>query len=162
MGYKISGCGVLIYTIHNNEIYYLLGKEIYDKYNSNFFKNKYYNKYNDFGGKINKNELYIDCATREFFEETLGLFGSKYHLKKSLKRLQRYLVNSYYVYPMYVNYDANINKKYQKLVKKHKDNVRRGYKYNYSIEMEELRWFKGDKLDKRMGKRLLNILNKGI
>lgn len=75
------GAGVLIYKKCNNKIYFLLGKEnliISDKCNKG-------NKYCDFGGKrsdIDNN--YIDTASREFYEETMGSMYSICQMRNKL------------------------------------------------------------------------------
>ena len=67
---KINGGGVILYSIHNNKIYLLLGRE------SNFSKWKFGNHYSEFGGQCNKNEKPMHCILREFYEETQGMFGN--------------------------------------------------------------------------------------
>ena len=79
MDYK--GAGILIYKISDKKVYFLLGKE-------NMILSKKCNKGNkfcDFGGKkdiIDNN--YIDTASREFYEETMGSFYTLCEMKDLL------------------------------------------------------------------------------
>jgi hypothetical protein len=79
MDYK--GAGVLIYKISDEKVYFLLGKEnmiLSNKCNKG-------NKFCDFGGKkdlIDNN--YIDTASREFYEETMGSFYTLCEIKDLL------------------------------------------------------------------------------
>ena len=79
MDYK--GAGVLIYKKKNNKLYFLLGKEnliITKKCNKG-------NKYCDFGGKRdNIDNNYIDTASREFYEETMGSMFSVNEIRNKL------------------------------------------------------------------------------
>jgi len=79
MDYK--GAGVLIYKISNDKLYFLLGKEnliISKKCNKG-------NKYCDFGGRKDKEDSnYIDTASREFYEETMGSLFSINEMKNKL------------------------------------------------------------------------------
>lgn len=54
--------GVLPYAKYKNKVYFLLGKDRND------------NTWSDFGGRseINDNNSYINTASREFYEETIG------------------------------------------------------------------------------------------
>jgi 8-oxo-dGTP pyrophosphatase MutT (NUDIX family) len=143
---RITGCGVLFYTIHNSQLYYLVGKEIYNK------------QYNDFGGGRNHGESYIDCAARECFEETLGLLGSQMDIKNKLQYANRYLIgNKYYVYLLRIPYNKHINREYRQLVHQYKAAKLSGQKFNYNIEMQEVRWV-SDINKINAGRRLQNIL----
>ena len=79
MDYK--GAGVLIYKFSNNKLYFLLGKE-------NLIISKKCNKghkYCDFGGRRDKEDTnYIDTASREFYEETMGSLYSINEMKNKL------------------------------------------------------------------------------
>ena len=68
--------GILLYSIHNHELYFLLGKDC--KYNS----------WSDFGGKCDVEDGHdpLKTASREFFEETCGIFISQFHMYKILKK----------------------------------------------------------------------------
>ena len=57
----ITAGGILVYTIHNNEILLLLGKEKLTGYSA-------------FSGFIEKNESVINGVDREFFEESMNEF----------------------------------------------------------------------------------------
>jgi hypothetical protein len=63
-GYNIYkyGAGILPYTIYNNKLYFLIGKDRYEKY------------WSDFGGRpdpVDNNQI-EQTAVREFYEETIG------------------------------------------------------------------------------------------
>lgn len=55
----------LLYTIIDRQIYVILGW------------NPHYSNYGLFGGGQKKRETPIECASREFFEETRGIFTNK-------------------------------------------------------------------------------------
>ena len=79
MDYK--GAGVLIYKKCDNKLFFLLGKEnliISKKCNKG-------NKYCDFGGKRDSiDNNYIDTASREFYEETMGSLYSVCEMRNKL------------------------------------------------------------------------------
>ena len=67
------GAGILPVTIYKGVIFFLLGKE---RYNRNYWC--------DFGGSSMKDESIYETAIREGYEETDGLFGNRYQLKKKV------------------------------------------------------------------------------
>jgi predicted NUDIX family NTP pyrophosphohydrolase len=73
--YPNYSAGILLYRYNNNQLEFLLGKDV--KYNS----------WSDFGGKYdsvdNKNPLYT--AIREFYEETCGVIMNMYEMEKIIK-----------------------------------------------------------------------------
>lgn len=99
MDYK--GAGVLIYKIVNGNAYFLLGKEnliISKKCNKG-------NKFCDFGGKRDPDDCnYIETASREFYEETLGSFYSIGEMKEKLINSKVYY-NEKYKYHQFILYD---------------------------------------------------------
>ena len=79
MDYK--GAGILVYKIVNNKIFFLLSKR--NMIISNICNKE--NKYADFGGIKNKfDSNYIDTASREFYEKTMGSFYSLCEIKDLL------------------------------------------------------------------------------
>lgn len=62
---KLHSCGAILYTIHNNKVYIILGREYGGLY--------------PFKGVQEKNETYEDTAAREIYEETCQLVAPKPH-----------------------------------------------------------------------------------
>ena len=88
--------GILLYSQHNHELYFLLGKDC--KYNS----------WSDFGGKCDNEDINdpLKTASREFFEETCGIFISKHHMYSILSKHGKkipcisFKKNNYYMYAL--------------------------------------------------------------
>ena len=79
---KKNGAGILPIAFHNNKIYILCAREQkVDGWDGSRL-------YSDFGGGIEKDEGFIDCAVREGYEESMGIIGSKFTLRKKLKKIQ--------------------------------------------------------------------------
>ena len=68
----LLGAGIIPISKFNNRLYFLLGRDIA------------YNKWSDFGGRSEKNEIPIETASREGYEETNGFLGSKEMIKKNI------------------------------------------------------------------------------
>ena len=105
MDYK--GAGVLIYKISNNKIFFLLGKEniIFSK------KCNKDNKFTDFGG--NKDSIennYIDTASREFYEGTMGSFYSLCEMKDLLINCTVFYNEKYKYHQFLLNRDLSNDK----------------------------------------------------
>lgn len=105
MDYK--GAGVLIYKVSDNKIYFLLSKEnlvLSKKYNKE-------NKYCDFGGKksINDNN-YIDTASREFYEDTMGSFYTLCEMKDILINCPVFYNEKYKYHQFLLNLDLSEDK----------------------------------------------------
>ena len=81
----ISGCGILPYYINDDgETFFLLGR--------------YKEKLEDLGGRIEKDESSIECAVREFYEESGGMLWSIKDLTKMVRRNGRALIlNTSYI-----------------------------------------------------------------
>ena len=62
--------GILPIAYHNDNIYFLLGRETVD------VEHRSKGKWSDFGGGFEKGESVKETAIREGFEETGGLFGN--------------------------------------------------------------------------------------
>ena len=69
----MKGAGILPTAIKNGERYYLMGRE------SLKIKFSETGMYSEFGGGVDINESYLDCAIREGFEENYWYIG-KYKL----------------------------------------------------------------------------------
>lgn len=128
--------GMLIYTVRNNEIYLLLGRDAK------------YKTWSDFGGK---NE-YIDdndsrkTACRECFEETCGVLYDRDILFSKIENIQpfkceSYMKNDYYMYPIHVdevNFETIENDFYT--IRQNLDSLNTiSYKYK---EKDIIKWIK--------------------
>lgn len=128
-----SSAGILPFTRANGEILFLVGRDVRDSV------------FSDFGGKteaVDHNDP-INTATREFYEETLGvLCNSPHDLRRRLKELSVCLIGStknQHVYRMYlleVPYFRNLPQRFKKVANflKYK-NIGGNY-----IEKTELAW----------------------
>lgn len=106
MDYKSAG--VLIYKITNNKIFFLLGKEnlILSKKKCNKGE-----KFSDFGGKKNNNDNnYIDTASREFYEETMGSICSLCEMKDLLINAKVFYNEKYKYYQFLLKMDISDDK----------------------------------------------------
>ena len=72
----VYSAGVLPYSIYNNNLYFILGRD-------------YDNKWSDFGGRVEPNDKSESdvTASREFIEESLGSIFDMEYMKKSFFRL---------------------------------------------------------------------------
>jgi len=61
--------GVIVYTVHNNELYFLLGIDRRTR------------EFTDFGGGCKQTETLVESAWREFIEETCGIFNNHLTIK---------------------------------------------------------------------------------
>ena len=129
---KLYSAGILPYTIRNNEIYYLLGRDWRDE------------GWSDFGGKAeegDENDI-ATTAIREFYEETLGVVKYKNEMNADdinrLTCIQSVTLNGspYHMYLMYVN-DECYNKYFHKTYTFVKQSIPRDAKY---LEKCELSW----------------------
>ena len=98
---KIS-CGALLYSIHNNKIIILLGKQ-----------GKYYFP---FKGGVNNNETEADAARREVFEETCGVVDIEYisldHIFSTAHKIYKIGIYKLHNYENIIN-DFNTNIYYE-------------------------------------------------
>lgn len=107
--------GVLLYTVKNDQVYFLLGKDRQD------------GSYSDFGGRSEDQDGGDPRATacREFYEETAGavldldsiearLVDRKCHLEIQSRTMGNSL---YYQYVVYIPYMANYTSNFMKTVK---------------------------------------------
>lgn len=126
--------GILIYCVHDNDIFLLLGRD------------SKYKTWSDFGGKNEtideKNERKTAC--REFFEETCGTLFDKHVIFEKLKNYkpylcQSYMKNPYYMFMMKIDYEEYKN------VGQHFDIIRsqihnlKSFSYKYK-EKDSIRW----------------------
>ena len=120
--------GILPYTFHNNNIYFLLGKEHYGRDKG---------KYSDFGGKFENNETPLQTAKREFKEESINVIP----LKKNLLPIYNYK-KKYVMYLMEIKYNKNINK-----IFKNKRN--KCTNYSPTCEKSIIKWMSHKEIMKR-------------
>lgn len=83
MLYKMGG-SILPVTFHNNQIYFLFGKERDNDENPGW---------SDFGGGTEKGESFINTAIREGSEELTGFLGSPKDIKQLLNKYGTYHVD---------------------------------------------------------------------
>ena len=167
----ITGCGILPITIKNNKLLVLCGIE-----NNG--------KLSDLGGRIEPGETAIQCATREFYEESVGLvarYEDLLNYRIYHKVVLQFHGKSYISYVIKMKY-IDVQEKYQKLleyVKEHnsqakkinfKDyNMNQLYKENIYpsgyFELKDIKWIPLEDLEimvknksKIMNYRLRNII----
>ena len=134
------GAGVLFFAVFNHQTYFLLGKE-----NS-------CNKWSDFGGTNNPNETHFNCAVRECYEETHGIFGCLDDYKQKIKR--NFVTNiikknkNYNTFLVKIDYDYNLPNYYNNnynFLKSQNSNLG---KLEGLMEKKEMKWFTLDELAK--------------
>ncbi len=167
----ITGCGILPVSLKDNQLYILCGIENNDKIS-------------DLGGRIEEGESPIQCAAREFYEESVGLVANydillrhKIYHKVSLRFHNKCYI-SYVIKMDYIDVEDDYKKLYQ-YVKTHKsqgikidfktytfdklykDNI---YPNGY-FEFKNIKWILLDDLeemthnkDRKISYRLRNII----
>lgn len=98
---------ILPVTIHNDELYFLFGKE-----NSMEQSAK---GWSDFGGGVEKGETPFKTALREGSEELTGFLGDSKQLAKHIKNHGGFYHiehNNYHVHIIFLEYDENLVKYY--------------------------------------------------
>ena len=146
--------GVLLLSWNGSELCVLLGK---DNYNS----------YSDYGGKcdILDNGLPYITASREMYEETLGIFYDVQEISSMIFNTpyissKGFTNKPYYMYFMWIDYNPNIGIKYNTV-----------YNYVCSIpginhqfkEKKMLSWFKmNDLLYNKSSMQLRNVFHKTL
>lgn len=91
------GGGVLPATIHNNQLYFLIGKEKEER------------EWSDFGGGNNEGETRLQTAAREATEETTGFLGSIQQMQSRIQHMSvpiHYGTYTSFVIPM--KYDTHL------------------------------------------------------
>lgn len=134
--------GILLYTIVNGTKYFLLGRDCK------------YNVWSDFGGKcdpIDDGDP-LKTASREFYEETIGVIGNELHIYANLKKHSccikcvSYKNNDYYMYLLedyscrWHDYIIDFTNQYNILSL---SNFRDGKQFR---EKDEIRWFSLDEI----------------
>jgi len=132
------GAGILPVAFHNNDIYFLFGKER-DR------PNETARGWADFGGGAEKNEKTIDIAAREGSEELSGFLGDKTNIRTLLKKKKLVLRTENLQYTTYIvpiAFDKNLPKYFNNQIK-----FINGYIDDHTLnnttmyEKEELKWF---------------------
>jgi 8-oxo-dGTP pyrophosphatase MutT (NUDIX family) len=100
---------ILPVAIHNNELYFLFGKEnpMEDSAKG----------WSDFGGRVDEGETIFEAALREGSEELTGFLGDSNTLKKTIKsRGGAHVIthNGYHVHIFSMEYDENLPKYYNR------------------------------------------------
>ncbi len=108
VGTPLRYAGVLPYAIHNGVRYYLIGKEHKERGWSGS------EKWSDFGGDP-ENETPLRGAAREFYEETMGFFGTITDIVALLKKGERQAVPGGYTYLIKLKYDPLLPGMFQRV-----------------------------------------------
>ena len=138
---------ILPVTIHNNELYFLFGKET--------DLEKSAKGWSDFGGGLENGDSVYETALREGGEELTGFLGDSKQLKKHIKKNGgHYYIkhNTYHVHIIYVEYDENLVKYYNNnhafLWKRMNQDYLKKTKY---FEKIEIGWFSLSDIAKMRG-----------
>ena len=149
---EIYSAGILPYTYYKNSIYFLLGRDID-------------NKWSDFGGRVEPKDKgdYEITASREFLEETLGCIYDYDTTKKLLKKCQRIISKTgsghpYYMYLMKVQYTDLIRTKFYS-TKNFLNSTIVTIDKKY-VEKNDIRWISIETIEHSIdGKSLINLRN---
>ena len=126
------GAGILPIAIVNGTIFFLFGKETYDK------------KWGDFGGSPIKPESPFETAIREGYEELDGFFGTKSELKKIVKEnfSQKFVSDKkYYSYLFEIQHDPWLPVYFNNHHKFIKEHLPHKINKNGLFEKSEIKWF---------------------
>jgi len=132
------GAGILPIADNNGEIYIMLGRE---RKQTGFRDST---KWSDFGGGQMENESVEECAVREGFEETMGMFGSPCMLRRMISEcIFRLETGTYTSYVIEVKYDEkkeqDFNDIFKCIKKKHKKLIQ---EKNGFFEKDLVKWIK--------------------
>jgi 8-oxo-dGTP pyrophosphatase MutT (NUDIX family) len=137
--------GILPVAYHNNNIYFLLGRETVD------VEHRSKGQWSDFGGGFENGESAKETAIREGFEETGGLFGDtkdiEYLIDNSL--IKKFKVNKYTTYVIQVPYTKDLPKTHREMyldVLKNKKHLIT--EHNGLYEKDIIKWVKLENLNK--------------
>ena len=137
---------ILPITIHRNEVYFLFGKEnpLEDSAEG----------WSDFGGRAEKDETPYQAALREGGEELTGFLGDATELKRYIRKnggTYKINHNGYHVHMMYVEYDENLPKYFNKNHKFLWDRMDHGVLNKTKLfEKIEIGWFTEENMKTRM------------
>ncbi|EFA75971.1 putative mitogen-activated protein binding protein interacting protein [Heterostelium album PN500] len=113
--------------------------------------------YLPFGGKREKNECGSDTASREFNEETALIFNERIEEIKSKLKEPIPFNTGYFLYPLEINYNAELPQLYESARETLKNNESKMFKHVKKIERIE--WIDLDDIDK---KNLASLFKKMI
>jgi len=141
------GGSILPVTIHNNQIYFLFGKERDIDENPGW---------SDFGGGTDKGETFFQTAIREGSEELTGFLGNSSDIKRLLKKYGTYNIDfksqghtTYRCHIFPINYDDKLpfyyNNNQQFLQEKLDPEIIRNTKI---FEKTQIKWFSFDEIQK--------------
>lgn len=150
--YEIYSAGVLIYTVYKDNIYFLLGRDID-------------NKWSDFGGRVEPKDKgeYESTAAREFFEETLGSIYDYDYSKKIIKKCSKIVSktgsgHNYYMFLLKIQYTELIRIKFLS-TKNFINNIVTSIDKKY-IEKNDIRWVSLETIEHSLeGKSLITLRN---
>lgn len=129
---NIKGCGGLVVSEYEGKMYLLMGKD-------------YKGALCDFGGKRERGETCLQCAAREFYEETSGTFLGQNEVKELFNNCKETIFfNTYLCYVIRIEYDATIPKRYRDYRKYVTDN-RIKYPSGY-FELNDMIWLEINEL----------------
>jgi 8-oxo-dGTP pyrophosphatase MutT (NUDIX family) len=143
------GAGILPTTIHNNQLYFLFGKE-----------NQYADTpgWSDIGGGTDNNESFKETAAREGAEELTGFLGQEKDIKKLLDAHGTYNIDfdgkhsTYRIHIFPYQYDPMLpvyyNNNHKFLERKLTPHL---VKTSKIFEKEEIRWISADDMRKMRG-----------
>ncbi len=98
---NIKGCGGLVVSEYEGKTYLLMGKD-------------YRGALCDFGGKRDRGESCLQCASREFYEETSGTLLSQKDVRSLFSKCNETIFfNTYLCYVIRIEYDGTIPKRYR-------------------------------------------------
>lgn len=130
--------GILPFTIMNDTIYFLLGKDKYEK------------SWADFGGKMERmdNNNKIATASREFQEETLGIIAQRDYITHILNDYaEENIIHSktlngspYYMYIIQIPYCKSYRTQFIKAVDALSFITHNNHKISKNVEKCDLRW----------------------
>ena len=138
-----KGGGIIPITIKNGEILVMLGRESED------VRSDGAGKWSDFGGVAEKRETYKECAVREGFEETMGMFGSQDTLSKLIdtKLACELKKNKYKSFAIHVNYKKNLPEDFSMIYNcAMEEEPHLIYENNGFFEKDKVQWFKLERL----------------
>jgi len=101
------GASILPMAIHNNNLYFLFGKENQNEKSAPGFS--------DFGGRCENGESIYQAALREGAEELTGFLGNEHTLRKNIKENGGYYklsTEQYHIHIFLIDYDPNLPKYY--------------------------------------------------
>lgn len=141
------GGSILPVTIHNNQIYFLFGKERDIDENPGW---------SDFGGGTDKGETFFQTAIREGSEELTGFLGNSSDIKRLLKKYGTYNIDyksqghtTYRCHIFPLKYDDKLpfyyNNNQQFLQEKLDPEIIRDTKI---FEKTQIKWFSFDEIQK--------------